>query len=215
MSEHFELEAKYESSQASCKRLRLILSLHGFALHLVNTFSQSDTYFDTAGMDLRNQSASLRRRVSSKQIILTYKGPRQREGRNTHIVKRREEEQRLDGTELENWEPGHQIADELMPEPLRIVREIVDLNQLRPQAEVETVRENRIFVAANGSVIEIAIDRSTGVRVSDSRVVSINEIEVEAKNVDEQVFNRFIAELEREVPDLLPGGPSKLNRTLN
>ena len=66
-----------------------------------------------------------------------------------------------------------------------------------------------------GRAYELAVDDCRGERLSDGRVLTFSEVELEARTADHDDLLRAVDALRTAVPSLRPSGQSKLARVLS
>jgi inorganic triphosphatase YgiF len=212
-----EIEAKFECMPDAAACLRTLSELAGFRLQSTLQRVQADTYFDSTERVLRASSATLRlRRIGDDALLATFKGPREMlDAGGAQMVKRREIEHPV------HHSAGASMSGDHLPgllkgtEALREVEAAFGAVALVPVARIETRRELRRFGDDDVPELELAVDQSVGIRLSDDRRVEFVEVELESLTGDVSALRAAIVALLDACPGLEPSEQTKLGRTLD
>lgn len=214
MPEPQEVEGKF-----ACRRedIDLILSLtqiDDFQLTSRSERTQTDVYYDTPRLLLRDQSCSLRMRSIDDRHLATFKGPRQAVENAedaSHLVTRLE-------IEVEINPPPDALTpfvERLDLEPVLRARELIGQHrQLHPIARLVTHRRLFHFERQHDEVVELALDDVQAVDLQHGRKTHIIEVELELKQGSAGTLVSAAESLRQAIPTLRPSVDSKLARTL-
>jgi inorganic triphosphatase YgiF len=214
MSDNREIEAKFELSDADLNTLANAQSVGPFAVSPTRTIHQDDTYYDTPDGALHTSGASVRVRRNEAGTFMTFKADRQQgTGDDAHIASRIEDEIELPRAFVATIDTGP-LPEDREISPLQRARKLADGEPLYPLARMENERIILDLSRHSDEHIELSLDRCTGTRFSDGRVVQFDEAELEIKNSDRETLRLAVEALRSLAPGLTPSGKTKLERTL-
>lgn len=213
MSSPREFEAKFEADDETQIRLLALESFGNFSLVKREAKLQHDTYYDTAHGHLRASGATLRirRRVSGAQM--TFKGERESAG-DSHLVSRLEDEVDLEVSGIAGLDDESPLVLDIEPSPLGRARALAGEYPLTPMVRLQTNRSILLFEDGTANQVEISIDRCEGTRLTDGRVVTFSEVELELKQGEADALIEAAEALETAVDGLKPSMKTKLERAL-
>jgi len=209
-----ELEGKFACRPEDLERVLTLDRIGDFRLTRRDERTQTDIYYDTAALDLRGQSCSLRMRSVGDKCKATFKGPRgsvdTAEGAS-HLIKRTEIEVAVDPP------PGDDTAfvDRLDLEPVSRARGLLDAgHRLDPIARLVTYRRMLQYQRGAHEIVELSLDNVQALDLRNNRRTRIVEVEIELIDGADETLVSAAGSLRRAVPSLRPSADSKLARTL-
>lgn len=216
MTEPREVEAKFSIDRADRERLVAVEQVGRFAVAGRVAATQTDIYFDTPCGDLGLAGATLRVRRTAGGAKMTFKGPKERprSADEAHVAVRLEDEVALAQDDLAGVRDDAPLPefDHLSPRARAGV--LAGGAPLLPVARLVNDRVTLLLQDEDGQALELAIDDCVGTRLSDGRVVSFDEVELESKSADRDALAETAIALRAIVPSLRPGELTKLGRTL-
>lgn len=214
MSDPQELEGKFACRQEDLERVLELERIGEFRLVRRDKRTQTDIYYDTATLELRSQSCSLRMRSVGENLKATFKGPRHTVDTaedSAHLIKRTEIEVAV------NPPPDDETAfiDRLDLEPVSRARGMLDANRkLEPIARLVTHRRMLHYERNEGEAVELSLDSVRALDLRTNRQTSITEVEIELIDGSDETLVSAATSLRQAIPTLRPSADSKLARTL-
>jgi inorganic triphosphatase YgiF len=214
MPEPQEIEGKFSCSEDDINRILTLTQIGDFYLTHHSERTQTDLYYDTRNLLLRERSCSLRMRSVGNSHLATFKGPRQAvetAEEASHLVTRLEIEVEvkppLDATTS--------FVDRLDLEPVLRAHELIGQGrQLSPIARLVTHRRMFHFERESDEIVELALDDVQAVDLRHDRRTHIIEVELELKAGRAETLVSAADGLRQAIPTLRPSVDSKLARTL-
>ncbi|CAN5599269.1 hypothetical protein BH23CHL2_BH23CHL2_15700 [soil metagenome] len=209
-----ELEGKFACRQEDLERVLELERIGEFRLVRRDERTQTDIYYDTATLELRSQSCSLRMRRVGDNLKATFKGPRQTVDtaeESSHLVKRTEIEVAV------NPPPDDETAfiDRLDLEPVSRARGMLDAGRkLEPIARLVTHRRMLHYERNEGEAVELSLDSVRALDLRTNRQTNITEVEIELIDGNDETLVSAAGSLRRAIPTLRPSADSKLARAL-
>lgn len=209
-----ELEGKFSCRQEDLEHLLGLKHIGEFQLTERNERTQTDLYYDTDSLSLRDQSCSLRMRSVGENHKATFKGPRQAvesAEEETHLVSRLEIEVAVEPA------PGDAAAflERTDLEPVSRARNMVgNSSQLNPIARLVTHRKMLNYKREAGEVVELSLDDVQAEDLRTNRRTHIVEVELEVIEGTAATLVSAADSLRLAIPNLRPSIDSKLARTL-
>jgi inorganic triphosphatase YgiF len=212
MPDPHELEGKFACGPEELERAVRLEEIGDFQLIASKERTQTDIYYDTPTLALREVSSSLRLRQSGGSFKATFKGPRQTvdaPDSDAQLFKRVEVEVAVDPP------PSDQspFTERVDLNPVLRAREIAGGTDLRPLALLTTRRTQR-YRRDGGGEVELALDRVEACDLRNGRETAMCEIEIELIDGDEATLVSAAAALRATLPTLRPSSESKLARAL-
>jgi inorganic triphosphatase YgiF len=211
-----ELEGKFSCQREDLARVLLLDHIGAFRLTRRDERTQTDLYFDTASLSLRDQSCSLRMRSVGDKHKATFKGPRQavdtaEDAAHAHLVARLEIEVAVVPAPLD----GAAFIERLDLEPVSRARNLIGVEeQLNPIARLVTHRQMLHYEREAGEIIELSLDDVDALDLRNDRATHILEVELELIEGTPETLVSAADSLRAAVPMLRPSVDSKLARTL-
>lgn len=211
MSDHREIEAKFEADESTLDTLLTLERFGEFNVARDAEKLQDDVYYDSAAGHLKDAGASLRIRRKGPDVQMTFKGER---AQIANTVSRLEDEVVLPGEAVSHLGHGDPLTLDFECSPYQRARSLTGVHDLIPIARLRTSRTILLASNLSGVAIELAVDRCSGTRVTDERTVQFAEVEAELKAGSSDELERALVHLLRAVPGLRPSEVTKLERAL-
>ena len=214
MPELNELEGKFSCQREDLEHVLKLDEIGTFQLTCRDERIQTDVYYDTATLELRGQSCSLRTRTVGGKHKATFKGPRQAVDAAedvSHLIQRLEIEVEIDPC----LQSATAFVDRLDIEPVRRAREMIAPGrELNPIARLITNRRMLHYERRDGEVVELSLDDVQALDLRDNRRTHIVEVELELIEGTAKTLVSAANSLRYAVPMLRPSMDSKLAQTL-
>jgi len=216
MTDAREVEAKFNIDPVAIARLSQAIRLGQFRETERRTVIQDDLYFDTRSQALAAARSSFRLRRKADGAQVTFKGSRDAvdSADEAHVASRLEDEVRVGVDTARRIEDGDFRAEDERLSPIAKARAIAGVDPLSPIARLENERVVVVLTDGDGRELELSIDTCRGTRLSDGRVTSFHELELEAKSAGRQDVLAVATELLAAVPGIRPNRRTKLERVL-
>jgi len=214
MLEPQELEGKFSCGPDDLERVLTLDHIGAFRLTRRDERTQTDLYYDTDSLSLRDQSCSLRMRSVGDKHKATFKGPRKAvdtaEGAS-HLVARLEIEVAVDPPP----DNGTSFIERVDLEPISRARGMIGTDQqLTPIARLVTHRRMLHYERQAGEVVELSLDDVDALDLRNDRETHILEVELELIEGTAETLVSAADSLREAIPMLHPSVDSKLARTL-
>jgi inorganic triphosphatase YgiF len=211
-----EIEAKFSVDDADRQHLAEMDVVGEYAVTGRASLDQRDLYFDTTDAHLAQSGATLRVRWNEKGVFMTFKGRRAAQSGpdDLHVAARLEDEVRLPEEFGQRVSVDAELPDAEGLSPLARAREVVGQQSLVPVADIRNVRQSIDLDHPGGERFELSLDRCVATRLSDGRIVSFGEVELEAKTAERQRLIELSEALRAVAPSLTPSHTTKLERVL-
>ncbi|MEZ4521582.1 MAG: CYTH domain-containing protein [Thermomicrobiales bacterium] len=214
MPESQELEGKFACREEDLNQLLALTRIGEFRLVQRDERTQTDTYFDTASLDLRSQSCSLRKRSIGDEVKATFKGPRQSVDNAedaSHLVKRLE----IEVSVVPPPADEKSFLDRTDLEPVSRAQEMLEsTGQLDPIARIVTHRRMLNYARSESESVELSLDNVQALDLRTNRRTHIIEVELELIDGTDETLVSAATSLRQAIPSLRPTSESKLARTL-
>lgn len=214
MPEPQELEGKFSCRQEDLEHLLGLESIGEFQLTERNERTQTDLYYDTDSLSLRDQSCSLRMRSVGDNHKATFKGPRQAvesAEEESHLVARLEIEVAVEPAP----DDASAFLERIDLEPVSRARTMVgNDSRLNPIARLVTHRKMFHYEREAGEIVELSLDDVQAEDLRNNRRTHIVEVELEVIEGTAETLVSAADSLRAAVPTLRPSVDSKLARTL-
>lgn len=176
----------------------------------------TDTYLDTSDLALHGLGCVLRIREDALGTRLaTFKGPPMLNDNSENSVQQRIEVESDIGEVDPPLDRSRPLAlyDQIpaFAEAQANIGEVL----IQPVAQIVNNRRIMVFRSTQGLRVEVAIDRVSGVRMRDYYRLEFLEVEIELVTGDNEAFDRIVADLRTQAPELRPDSRSKLARVID